>query len=65
MTNGSPTKLWYVLAIFTGIFGGLVGYFVLKNRDAKMAKNVLIVSIVATIVGALFDFFVTIPYLFG
>lgn len=37
-----PSKLWYLLPLFLGIIGGLLGYFILKDRDKSMAKNILI-----------------------
>ena len=36
-----PSRIWYFLPVFFGIVGGLIGFFVLKNRNWKMAKAVL------------------------
>jgi type II secretory pathway component PulF len=41
---------WVLLPIFLGIFGGIIGYFILKNDDNKLAKFCLHLSIVLTIV---------------
>ena len=41
---------WVLLPIFLGIFGGIIGYFILKNDDYKLAKFCLHLSIVLTIV---------------
>jgi heme/copper-type cytochrome/quinol oxidase subunit 2 len=39
----------YLLPIFIGIIGGLIMYFALRNRDAKMAKKRLLLSILLLI----------------
>ncbi len=41
---------WVLLPIFLGIFGGIIGYFILKNDDIKLAKFCLHLSIVLTII---------------
>lgn len=41
---------WVLLPIFFGIFGGIIGYFILKNDDHKLAKFCLHLSIVLTII---------------
>lgn len=41
-----PSRWWYLLAIFLGPIGGIVGYFVLKDRDRKFAEKLLIVGLV-------------------
>jgi len=41
---------WILLPIFLGIFGGIIGYFILKNDDHKLAKFCLHLSIVLTII---------------
>jgi len=45
-----PSKLWYLLPIFLNIVGGIIGYFAIKDRDKKMAKYVLIVGFIPTII---------------
>jgi len=45
-----PSRLWYLLAIFLGIIGGIIGYFVLKDRDRKFAERLLIIGVVMIIV---------------
>ena len=44
---------WVLLPIFLGIFGGIIGYFILKNDDHKLAKFCLHLSIVLTIISLL------------
>ena len=46
-TQKGPSKAWYLLPIFIRIIGGL--YFALTNRDAKMAKKRLLLSILLLI----------------
>ena len=52
------SKAWYLLPIFFGLAGGLLGivggliaYLVLRKSDSKKARNCLIVGIVFTILG--------------
>jgi hypothetical protein len=48
-TQKGPSKAWYLLPIFIRIIGGLIMYFALTNRDAKMAKKRLLLSILLLI----------------
>ena len=41
-----PSKLYYLLPIFLGIIGGVVGYFLLKDRDRKFAERLLIIGLI-------------------
>jgi len=41
-----PSNWWYLLPIFLGLMGGIIGYFALRNKNKVMAKNVLIVGLV-------------------
>lgn len=41
-----PSKLWYLLPIFLNIIGGVIGYFLLKDRDRKFAERLLIIGLV-------------------
>lgn len=41
-----PSKAWYLLPIFLGPIGGIIGYFLLKHRDKKMAEKLLIVGVI-------------------
>lgn len=58
-----PSKLWYLLPIVLGIIGGfwgtliglligisggLIGYIAFRNKDKKIAKNLLVVGILST-----------------
>jgi len=46
-----PSKIWYLLPMFLGIIGGIPGYFLLKGKDEKMAKNVLYVGLGTFVLG--------------
>jgi len=43
--------IWYLFPLLLGIFGGIIGYLLLKGRDQKTAKNVLYVGIGTLILG--------------
>lgn len=44
-----PSDAWYIWPIFFGIFGGIICYFSIKNRDKQMAKNLIYVGIGAQV----------------
>lgn len=45
---------WWLLPFFLTWIGGLIAYFVLKDRNAKTARNMLIFGIVWAFVGIIF-----------
>jgi len=45
-----PSKAWYLLPIFFSIIGGLIMFFVLRNKDRSMAKKGLITGVVIFII---------------
>jgi hypothetical protein len=49
-TINKPSKLWYLLPILLGIIGGIVGYIAIKDKDRKMAKNLLIIGVAILII---------------
>ena len=50
-----PSNSWYLLPIFFNTFGGVLGFFFIRNKDEKMAKNVLSIGlVVALLVSPLF-----------
>ena len=51
---------WVLLPIFLGIFGGIIGYFILKNDDHRLAKICLIIGFVL----ALIQIISLIPFVF-
>lgn len=42
---------WYLLPGIFGILGGLVGWLILKDRDAVLAKNLIIFAVAALVAG--------------
>ena len=58
-----PTGLWYVIAFFLNILGGIIGYFAVKDNDQNMANRLLIVGFVSLVLLFIFVF-VGIPLLF-
>ena len=50
-----PTKprssAWFLLPIFFGIIGGIVGFFVLRKDDPRKAKICLYIGIIMMAVG--------------
>ena len=45
------SKAWYLLPIFLGIIGGIIGFFVLRRDSPKMARNCLIIGIIMLVIG--------------
>ena len=53
---------WYLLPIFLGIIGGIIGYFALRNDDREKAKKCLYLSLILGAIGILFQIlFAEIP----
>ena len=45
--------LWWLVPFFLAFIGGLIAYFVLKDRNQKTAEHMLIFGIVWTFVGGI------------
>jgi len=43
-----PSWAWFLLPILLTWLGGIIGYFALRDKDKRMARNVLIVGVVLT-----------------
>ena len=48
-----PSIAWYILPILFSIIGGIIGYFVIRSKDEKMAKNILYVGLGIFVLGIL------------
>lgn len=55
-TKSKPTRFWYVIAIVFTIFGGIIGYFAVKDDDQNMANNLLIVGFISLFLLFIFGF---------
>jgi hypothetical protein len=45
-----PSKVYYLLPIFLNILGGVIGYFLVKDKDRKFAERLLIVGVIMIVV---------------
>jgi hypothetical protein len=52
-------KIWYLLPILFGWFGGIIAWAIIRNRNSKRAKNCLIVGVVSTAVLAVINLQIT------
>ncbi len=48
-----PTGLWYLVAFLFGLIGGLVGYVAVKENDPEMARGLLSLGLLTTVVGGI------------
>jgi len=49
-----PSLLWYLLPLFFGLLGGIIGYITVKDEDRDMADNILLISFFIFFVDLLF-----------
>lgn len=45
-TASKPSVAWYFVPIFLTLLGSIIGYFALRDRDKRMARNVAVVGAV-------------------
>jgi len=60
-----PSKVWYLLPIFLTWIGGIIGYFLMKDRDKEFAKRLLIVGVILTVVYIIIMVVIGTTFLFG
>jgi len=60
-TQEGASKGWYLLPIFLGLLGGVIGYVALKGYDHEKAENCLYIGLGVTYV----LFWVLISILYG
>lgn len=54
--NKQRSKAWYLLPIFFGILGGIIGFFVMRHDSPKMARNSLIIGVANLMVGIIIGY---------
>jgi uncharacterized membrane protein YfcA len=48
--TGKVTKLWYLAPVLMGFIGGIWGWYCVRKKDPKMAKWLLILGIIFSVV---------------
>ena len=51
MEGRKRSAAWYLLPIFVGVIGGIIGYFAVRHDDPSLAKKLLYVGIGITAAG--------------
>jgi hypothetical protein len=51
----SRSSMWYLLPIFVGMIGGIIGYLIIRKDDPQKAKNCIYIGIVMMIIGIFFN----------
>jgi amino acid transporter len=46
MDSKTPSKIWYLLPFFLNAIGGIIAYFILKDKDRKFAEKMLKIGLV-------------------
>ena len=49
------SNAWYLLPIFIGMIGGIVGYLAIRKDDPQKAKNCIYIGIVMMVIGIIFN----------
>ena len=44
------SNAWYLLPIFIGMIGGIIGYLIIRKDDPRKAKNCIYIGIVMMII---------------
>ena len=47
--------MWYLLPIFVGMIGGIIGYLIIRKDDPRKAKNCIYIGIVMMVIGIIFN----------
>ena len=51
----SRSSMWYLLPIFIGMIGGIIGYLIIRKDDPQKAKNCIYIGIVMMVIGVIFN----------
>jgi hypothetical protein len=46
----SAGRIWYLLPLFFGLFGGIIAWAIIRKRNSKRARNILILGIIFGII---------------
>ena len=49
------SNAWYLLPIFIGMIGGIIGYLAIRKDDPRKAKNCIYIGIVMMVIGIIFN----------
>ena len=49
------SNAWYLLPIFIGMIGGIIGYLAIRKDDPQKAKNCIYIGIVMMVIGVIFN----------
>jgi len=49
------SSMWYLLPIFVGMIGGIIGYLIIRKDDPQKAKNCIYIGMVMMIIGIIFN----------
>jgi cytochrome bd-type quinol oxidase subunit 1 len=49
------SSMWYLLPIFVGMIGGIIGYLIIRKDDPRKAKNCIYIGMVMMIIGIIFN----------
>lgn len=53
MAKNKPSAALWILPIILGIIGGIIAWAIAKDKDPKMAKNMLLLGLILTILGVI------------
>jgi uncharacterized membrane protein len=51
----SRSSMWYLLPIFVGMIGGIIGYLIIRKDDPRKAKNCIYIGMVMMVIGIIFN----------
>ena len=51
----TSSNAWYLLPIFIGMIGGIIGYLAIRKDDPQKAKNCIYIGIVMMVIGIIFN----------
>ena len=49
------SNAWYLLPIFIGMIGGIIGYLAIRKDNPQKAKNCIYIGIVMMVIGIIFN----------